>query len=409
MADILPWLDELSAGNSYAGYARLRADDSVCLMTSPGGIPVWLVTRYDEALSALSGPQLRKDPAVAEAFWLRHSVDAAAAARMCLVPTMLAADPPRHARLRSAVTGALSARRVQQFAPLVQRVVRRQLAAVAEAREFCVLSSLADVVPMEVMTRLIGVPESDAVNFQGWARTVITRNFDRPDAESGETGPPVAALLDLMGYLAALAVYRRRVPGDDLVTFLVQQGEERIDDIDILATLLLLLVAGHETTSNLIGNTVLALLQNPAQRRLLEADLSLAGAAVEEGARYYSPVATASWRFTAADLPLGKCLVPAGEPVRVLIGSANRDERTFEDADKFDITRPRPPHVGFGFGPHFCLGAPLARLEATAVTSELFAAFPGLELAAPGGQVCWVPGHIMRGLTRLPVRRTHEG
>jgi cytochrome P450 len=322
---------------------------------------------------------------------------------MCLVPTMLSADGPRHTRLRSSVASAFSARRVGNLTPLVTRVVRQRLGAVAQAGTFCVMSAVAGPVPMDVMVWLLGVPESDAKNFRCWARTLVASNFDRPDRLPGDAGLPATALLDLVGYLAALMAHRRRVPGDDLITALVHQPGG-LDDADILSTVLLLLVAGHETTANLIGNTVLALLQHPAQRRLLESDWSLVDAAIEEGARYYSPVAVASWRFAATDLLLGNRRVPAGEPVRVVIAAANRDERQFPGAGEFDIARSRPAHLGFGLGPHFCLGAALGRLEARLVTRGLFTRFPRLRLAVDSDQLSWIQGHIMRGLAALPVR-----
>jgi len=396
VADTIPWDPLLSSPEAYSVYARLRGDAPVCRMELPNGLPTWLVTRFDDAVGALGERSLRKDPDVAREFWQRHGVGLDAARQMCLAPTMLATDPPVHTRLRSSVASVFAARRASSWEASIADAVRRLLDAVADRESFCVVEALAAPLPMHVLANVLGVPAGQEADFRAWASSIVAHDSETPESRLDAAAALGVHLLDLMAA-------KRAAPGEDLISSLVALPDDRLSDFEALTTLFLLLIAGYETTVNLIGNTVLALLRHPAERQRLESNWGLLDPAIEEATRYWSPVAIASWRFAERDVEIAGQVVPAGDPVRVVLASANRDERTFPDPDRFDITRRNDHHVGFGQGSHFCLGASLDRLEVKLAVGGLFRRYPGLRLAADPADLRWKQSHIMRGLQTLPV------
>ncbi|MGV9316914.1 cytochrome P450 [Streptomyces sp. NPDC003691] len=314
---------------------------------------------------------------------LRDPAMSAARDRAALSPTprgprtrnFLHLDPPEHTRYRRLVAGAFARRRVTGLEPRIRDITTELLAGAAGPGGFEVVDGLAYPLPLRVICELLGVPFEDRELLQDWS-SKLSEALDPPigPAAGGMTTEAARARAAFVAYFRKLIERRRRAPRDDLVSHLLQVEEDgqRLDDPDILATCVLLLNAGHETTVNLIANAVLALLRHPAQLDLLRADPALAPAVVEEVLRYDAPVQMTT-RVAARATVIGGTEVRPGDMVLLLLGAANRDPDVFPDPGRFDIRRtPAPAHLSFSAGPHFCLGAGLARLE-VAVALELFA------------------------------------
>ncbi|MEV4603534.1 cytochrome P450 [Amycolatopsis sp. NPDC049253] len=314
-------------------------------------------------------------------------------------------NPPDHTRLRGLAGKAFTARTVEGLVPRVEELVEEFVGRVVEAGEGDLMRELAVPLPVTVIAELLGVPVGDRERFGAWSGAMARA------AEPGFLlGPGVAdaaarARREFVAYFRELAAERRSAPGDDLVSALVAVSDdgERLSEGELLVTLTLLLVAGHETTTNLIGNGMLALLRNPDQYAALAQDqaldAALAEGAVEEILRYDSPIQL-TMRTVLTDTTLGGVELAAGTTVLVLVGAANRDPRVGEEPDRFDITRVPRRHLAFGRGIHFCLGAPLARLQGRTVLRELARRAPGLRLA---GEPEWAETVTLRGLRTLPI------
>jgi cytochrome P450 len=260
------------------------------------------------------------------------------------------------------------------------------------------LAQFAFPLPITVICELLGVPLHDRDSFRAWSNAI---------AAGMASGVDNRAVADaLAAYIHELIAAKRASLGDDLLSELiaVRDDTDRLTEHELVAMVFLLLIAGHETTVNLIGNGAYLLLTHPEQRARLAADPGLVPAAVEEFLRYESPVETSTPRFTTEPVEVGGVSIPAGELVLVALASANRDPERFAGADRFDIERSDSAHVAFGHGIHFCLGAPLARLEGQVAFETLLSRLPGLALAVPPDGLAWRPGLLMRGLVDLPVR-----
>lgn len=381
----------------HTGFAELREQASACRVVVPPGLAVWVVTRYAEARAALTDPKLTKTyrPELFE----RHAVSDAA--KIVLAEDeradMLNLDPPAHTRMRRLVSKAFTPARVAALRPRIEEITGELLDELDGLDEADLIESYASPVPTIVISELLGVPAEDRAAFRGWADVVVSAAGQEEFHEAGRA---------LSGYLAELVEHKREHPADDLITALVQQQEadDRLTPAEVLSTAALLLVAGHETTVNLIGNSTLALLRNPGQLAELRADPALLPAAIEEFLRYDGPLTNATFRFTSESVQVGEVTIPADEIVLVSLGSANRDATWCTDADRLDVTRVPGGHLAFGHGVHYCLGAPLARLEGEIALRGLLARFPGMKLAAPEEELRWRPSVLMHGLLALPVR-----
>jgi cytochrome P450 len=299
-------------------------------------------------------------------------------------------EPPEHTRLRGLVSRVFTPRGVEALRPAVRAMAEARVR--AGVRD--VVADLAEPVPVAVIADLLGVPEADRGLLRPWSRAIVAMFELEPD--SGVAREAVRASVEFRAYLLELAAARRRAPGTDLLSGLAEVG---LSDDELVATCVLLLNAGHEATVNALGNGVLALLERRAEWERLVADPALVPAAVEELLRFDTPLQL--FRRTAlADAEVGGVRVAAGERVALLFGSANRDPDAFEEPDRLDVSRSPNPHLGFGAGIHFCLGAPLARLELQEQLGALVHLAPGLRLAA---EPVRRPGHVIRGLERLPV------
>ncbi|MFG2617375.1 cytochrome P450 [Streptomyces sp. NPDC048507] len=396
----MPVVDITSAAGNfdadpYSYYAALRAAGPVHRVGagSPDEVACWIVVGYEEARQALNHPALRKDWRNAGLF---PEIEPTAANS-----NMLEADPPHHTRLRRLVAREFTARRVEGLRPRVEEVTGELLDAMAARPERTadLIKELAFPLPMTVICELLGVPDLDRDRFRGWSNAVVT---PVPGVVGNE------AHQQLSGYLGELIALKAKAPGEDLLSALIRTRDEDGDSLspdELIGMAFLLLVAGHETTVNLISNGVRALLAHPGQLAALRADPDgLLDGAVEEMLRYDGPVQNSTYRHAATDVEIGGTVIPAGAVVLVSLAGADRDPGRFADPDVFDIRRAPQGHLAFGHGLHFCLGAPLARMEGRIALRRLLERFPALEQDPDAGPPQWLPGSLMRGVSRLPVR-----
>ncbi|WP_062216446.1 cytochrome P450 [Streptomyces sp. NBRC 109706] len=392
----------------YPAYAWLRENAPVHRATLPSGVDAWLVTRYPDARAALADPRLSKNPT-------RHQADEHASGRVGipgergagLMTHLLNIDPPDHTRLRRLVSKAFTPRGVAAFEPRVRELTERLVDGFAARGSADLIDEFAFPLPIYAICDLLGVPAEDQDDFRSWAGMMLHT--------TGKRGGVGRAVKRMRGYLAELIGRKRQEPGDDLISALIRASDhgEQLTEEEAAAMAFILLFAGFETTVNLIGNGMYALLRHPDQLALLrrasvEGDERLLATAVEELLRYDGPVELATWRFATEPLVLGGRRIAAGEPVLVVLAAADRDPARFADPDALDLTRSDNPHLGYGHGIHYCLGAPLARSEGRTALSVLLRRLPDLRLAGEAPELRWRGGLIMRGLRSLPVEFTPE-
>jgi cytochrome P450 len=316
---------------------------------------------------------------------------------------MLSADPPDHTRLRRLVSAGFTARRVERLEPRIAALAGELLAAMSG--DVDLIDTYAFPLPIQVICELLGVPSADRDSFRTWSNTVVTGSL---------TGNPTlaeavrATVSEMVGYITELLADKRRTPGDDLLSALLNVREEgdQLTENELVSMVFLLLIAGHETTVNLIGNGMYLLLTHPDQLDTVKRDRGRLPGAIEEFLRYEPPVKTSTVRITSEPVSLGAVTIPAGEPVLISLLSANRDDAVYAGADRFDIARRDAGHLAFGHGIHFCLGAALARLEGRIAIGALLDRFPDVRLAVAPEELSWRPGLLIRGLATLPVHLT---
>jgi cytochrome P450 len=393
------------AADPYPAYAWLRAHAPVHRTRLPSGVEAWLVTRYADARQALADQRLSKNPALHGEGGAhgKGKVGIPGERSANLMTHLLNIDPPDHTRLRRLVSKAFTPRRVAAFAPRVQQLTDDLVDGFAGRGEADLIHEFAFPLPIYAICDLLGVPAEDQDDFRDWAGMMIRHG-------GGPRGGVGRAVKKMRGYLAELIHRKRAEEGDDLVSGLIRASDhgEHLSENEVAAMAFILLFAGFETTVNLIGNGTLSLLRHPAQRARF-ARVVAAGepgplaVAVEELLRYDGPVELATWRFAAQDLELGGKRIARGEPVLVVLAAADRDPAKFDRPEVLDLARTDNQHLGYGHGIHYCLGAPLARLEGQVALSTLFRRLPDLELAVPEEELRWRGGLIMRGLRSLPV------
>ena len=390
-------LDADFVQHPYALYQRLRAEAPVREVVMPRGLKVWLVTRYADARDALANPALHKDLRLVRHLFDRHRTRPGAGDFGAdLSAHMLNSDPPDHTRLRKLVAKAFTMRRVELLRPRVAEITDELLAGLTG--EVDLIDRFAFPLPVTVICELLGVPGADRDDFRGWSSTLLS---------TGTAEDIGAASQAMTAYLRGLIDAKRRAPAEDMLSELVhtQDDGDELSETELVGMAFLLLVAGHETTVNLIGSGMLALLRDPAQFAALRADPGLLPGAVEEMLRFASPVNHATLRYTAEPTELGGVPVPAGEFVVISLTSANHDDDRFgPGAGGLDVTRAASGHLAFGHGIHFCLGAPLARLEGQLAIGGLVDRFPDMALAVDPDELSYRDSTLLRGLLRLPVR-----
>ena len=388
--------------NPYPFYALLRSASPVFRVPLPiPGAGVFVLTRYAEALEVLrDGERFTVDRLHADVVQrFRDRLPVQFFGGPQAIRTMLMLDPPEHTRLRGLVSRAFTPRRVEALAPRIEALVDSLLAPALSEGRMEVMGDFAAPLPAIVIAELLGVPPEDHRRFKQWASELVDSLGSAGPLEAGpRVGQAMGKLLD---YMREVIAARRREPRDDLISALCAAQEERdaLSDAELLSTSFLLLLAGHETTTNLIGNGLLALLRDPAQWRRLREEPARLEHAIEELLRYDSPV-QATVRVARQELTLGGVSVPDRALLVVGIGAANRDPAAFPEADRLDLSRENVRHLSFGFGTHFCLGAGLARLEARCAFRALLERAPGLRLA---GEPTRRPNFLLRGLASLPV------
>ena len=386
--------------NPYPFYARLRGEAPVWRTTLPDKRVAWLVTRYEDVagvlrddtfakdrLNAMDPEQLRKTP------WVPGFLKP-------LERNMLDLDDPDHARLRSLVSKAFTPRLIERLRGRIETLSEELLDVMERKGGAELVGDYALPIPATVIAELLGVPAEDRRKFHRWSGKLVSVSSGRDMLRA------LPAALAFTRYLRKIIERRRAEPGDDLLTALVRAEEagDKLSEDEVLAMAFLLLVAGHETTVNLIASGALALLEHPEQAEALSSDPSLTKPAVEELLRYTSPVELATERYAREDVEIAGTTIPRGELVLAVLGSANYDEREFEDPDVLNLTRDPNRHLAFGRGGvHHCLGAPLARMEGQIAISALLRRFPHARLAVAPETLRWRRGLFLRGLHMLPL------
>jgi cytochrome P450 len=367
-------------------------------MEVPGFGTAWLITGHEEARAALTDPRLSRDDRDAPE-WLRqhaerHRIESS------LGRNMLDCDPPEHTRLRQLVKKAFTPRRIEALRPRVQQITDDLLDAMAGHDEVDLIEALAFPLPVTVICDLLGLPSSDHADFRAWSAGLIQSDDPEVTRTSGKA---------LRAYFEdrIAGIELDELPEDeqpDLTRALLRaSGDEgRLTHEELINMLMLLLIAGHETTVNLVGNAMVTLLGNPGQFALLRSKPELVPQGVEELLRLDGPLNAALPRITRTDMEISGVTIPAGSMVNIVLSAANRDAEKFDDPNRVDVTRQDVQHLAFGHGVHFCLGSALARLEAQVAIGSLIARFPDLSLATT--ELRWRPSPMIRGLVSLPVR-----
>ncbi|SDF23839.1 cytochrome P450 family protein [Pseudonocardia oroxyli] len=380
-----PLFDGPFWADPFPALAELQADEPVRRLDLPDG-PMWLVTRYADVRAAFVDARLSKD-------W-RYTLpeDQRAAFPAAPTPMMLLMDPPDHTRLRKLVSRSFTVRRMEELRPRVEQIAADLVAGLSGTVDL--MREYAFVLPVQVICELLGVPAGDREDFGAWSSTLI-------DESSQEDS--MAAMQKLSGYLNELVERKRAEPDDALLSALTQEVDDgdRLSQEELVAMGMLLLIAGHETTTSLIGNGVIALLTHPEQRALLAARPELWPGAVEELLRWDPPVTNTPVRFAAEDVEIAGTTIPAGAVVMLGLSAANRDPERFGSG--LDVTRADRGHVAFGYGLHHCLGAPLARIEGQVGLQTLFARKPDLALAVDPAELAYRRSVLVHGVSTLPV------
>jgi cytochrome P450 len=390
--------------NPFPLLAEVRELGPVHHVTLADGHDAWLVVGHDEARLALNDPLISKDMVAALA------KDSAVVAEGLPGPEfsrhMLAVDPPDHSRLRRLVSSAFSMRRVEGLRPRIQSVVDDLLDGLADhdpETPVDLVASFAFPLPFTVICDLLGVPEAERTSLgRGLVAMLVPTLTPADYVKAKEASDGVVS------QLRRLVEDKHDEPGDDLVSGLIaaRDGDERLDNRELLSTIFQLIVAGHDTTATFIGNAVVALLGDPDQLEMLRVYPNRIPAAVEELLRYDAPVPHSTFRYARGPIEIGAHSIPAGAQIIICLAAANRDPCRFADPERLDVERGEGRHLAFGHGIHHCLGAPLARLEGQLALGSLIRRFPGLRLACDRAGLHWSHGDglVLRGLATLPVR-----
>ncbi|MEN3609465.1 cytochrome P450 [Plantactinospora sp. ZYX-F-223] len=412
----------------YPGFAALRTAAPVHRLTLPDGANVWLVTRYADVRAGLADSRLSLDKANSTDGWKGFSLPPA------LDANLLNMDPPDHTRIRRLVRHAFGPQRIARLRPKIEAAAERLLDRIAPAGRADLVAEYAGPLPVTVISDLLGVPEADRAALRGWTDVMLAPPTDDPRSAG-------RAVLAIQDFLVRLLADKRRNPGDDLLTAMIaardtgaddaargvdgaasgapdgpgptagggaadpgrHSGADRLSEDELTSLAFLVLFAGYENSVHVIGTGLLALLRNPEQLALVRAGAEPSPAAVEELLRYEPPGTVALRRFAVTDLTIGGVTIPAGATVLLCVAAANRDPERFADPDALDLERPDNAHLTLGHGIHYCVGAPLARLEAQIAIGTVLRRFPKLALAVDPAELAWRPSFRTRGLSSLPV------
>jgi len=373
----------------YPAYDAVRTDEPVRKVDMPDG-PAWMIFGHADVRAALADPRLSKD-------W-RYTLppEERAAAPGQFLPMMILMDPPGHTRLRKLVSRSFTLRRMEALRPRVAEIAAQLLDDLPATGTVDIMAEYAFLLPVYVICELLGVPAEDRDDFAAWSNIMVDESTRDGAMEAGAK---------LHGYLTALIETKRQTPDDALISALIQEVDDgdRFSESELVAMAMILLIAGHETTVNLVGNGVLALLTHPEQLALVKERPELMASAVEEFLRWDSPVHTTPTRFAAEDVEYSGVTIPARSLVLLSLASANRDPERFDDPEELKVDRDGAGHVAFGHGLHHCLGAQLARIEGQEAIGLLLARRPDIALAVDPDDLVYRRSTLIRGLKTLPV------
>jgi cytochrome P450 len=377
----------------YSAYGQWRQASPVHRASTPDNMRVWLVTRYDDVRAALADARLSLSkkharPGGYAGFSLPPALDA----------NLLNLDAPDHTRLRRLVAKAFTPARVESLRPAIHEHADTLLDAIADRGHADLIEEFAAPLPVTVIGDLLGVPAGPRADFRRWTSTLIAPSPGEPSRAKEAAGA-------IVRLLAGLIAAKRATPGDDLLSAMIgaRDRQDRLSEDELLSLAFLILWAGFENSVHLIGNGILALLTAPAPIAGPTAGGPRPGPAIEELIRFADPNQYAIRRFATEDLSIGGVRIPAGDTVLLCLASANRDPDRFPDPSALELTRADNPHLSFGLGAHYCLGAPLARIETDVAIGSLFQRLPGLTLGVKPDELRWRPSFRSRGLRRLPV------
>lgn len=384
----------------FGHFAEARARCPVQKARLADGHPAWVVLGYDAARQAFNDPRISKD--MLAALEDNGGVVAEGLPGPEFSRHMLNVDPPDHTRLRRLVSRAFAPSRIAALEPAIRAIASDLLGdldAAGPDATVDLVEGYAHPLPFRVIGELLGIPPADRPRLHAWFQALLTGWAGDPPPEAVEASDSI------VGYLRELVDAKRQSPAEDLVSVLVAAQDDGLTTQELLSSLFQLVVAGHDTTASLIGNGVVALLDNPGQLRALLADLGQLPAAIDELIRFTAPVPHATFRVTTEPVTLDGVDIPPNEQVLVCLGSANRDPARFPAPEVLDVGRAYGSNLGFDHGIHYCLGAPLARLEATVAFETLLGRHPGLRLAVDRDTLAWAHGDglVLRGLVSLPV------
>jgi cytochrome P450 PksS len=397
--------DPAFRADPYPTYAWLRQHAPIIQVKAPFGFgKAYMVTRYEDVQAIFKDPRFSTDMRRRGSGEINGGLNRFMPRSMRILGNqMVTQDDPNHARLKNLVHKAFTPARIANLHGRIEIITKDLLDAAARRDVIDIVEDFALPLPMTVISEMLGVPEHMRKPF----RDLMTNMLDTPGFALMRAFRQFSTTRKLIAFLNDLINLRRREPDDGLITALIaaEQAGDTLDQEELIGMVFVLLLAGHETTVNLIANGTLALLEYPDQFRLLRDNPGHIKTAVEEFLRYTNPVEHGVVRFATEDLPVLGVTIPKGSVVMAMLSSANRDETVFKDPDKLDVTRDPNRHLAFGVGMHYCLGAPLARMEGAIAINALLARFPNLQLAIPPTAVRWRPSVAnFRGLIELPVR-----
>ena len=383
--------------DAHAVGAVLREHTPIRHVVLPSGLPVWLVTGYEEARAVAADPRFSSQRVYDRMHRMVLGEDEESLFSEDFAMNLLNLDPPDHTRLRKLVAKTFTTRAIAPLRPRIEQIADELLDAMAGQDSVDLLEAYAYPLPIRVITELLGVPFDDRDQFTQWSKTMV---------DGGATEAAGAATMQMAGYLHGLIAAKRETPTDDLLTQLVHTSEDgdQLSPSELIAVSVVLLVGGFETTVNLISGGILSLSQHPDQLALLRADRGLMPTAIDEFLRHETPNLLSSPRYTTEEVEIAGVVIPAGDFVMVSWLATNRDPARFTDPDRLDITRPMGGHLGFGHGLHFCLGAPLARLEGEIAFGRLLDRFADIEVLSAVDDLRWRDSTAMHGLESLVLR-----
>lgn len=388
-------------------YARLRAEaPAYCRVSRDGAARMWFLTRYDDVAAALRDDRrfVKDADATLTPAQLLARPPAPPLYRL-LTYHMLNTDGEAHARLRALVNKAFSARQVEQMEPRLRTIAHDLLDRLVPRGAMDYVDDFALPFSIAVIAELLGIPSRDRHRFRAWSHILVAPSVDAGRNER-KTARLAQVMQDFVDYLQGIFAARRRAPQPDLITSLLEAEEagDRLSTEELFSMILLLTVVGHETSVFLLANQALTLLTHPAVLAAVRSDRSMIAPIIEEVIRYEGPVERATMRFAAEEIALHGATIQRGDAVSLVLASAHRDDRAFPQPAVFDPARRGARHLGFGLGAHYCLGAPLARLEARVALDTLLDRLPAVQLATPSSDLRWQTNPIVRGPKRLPLR-----